>query len=173
MQCSQCYYRFILYLPHQFPLNFISPALQLIFLHCLQIGCLQESRGAEDSICRKKRYLEELACRSSTTTEFLEQNDVHSSGKLQQQQREMTDPKCASEEAGVSRNTERAVMNLCVSLTLEVPKNHLISLDDSYDQKFQYKPNKQMQVKDIILRSWVSLLKPNVSISVVNPEPFL
>lgn len=85
----------------------------------------------------------------------------------------MTDPKHASEEAGISRNTERAVMNLCVSLTLEVPKSHLLSLDDSYDQKFQSKPKKQMQVKDIILRSWVSLLKPNLSISVVNPEPFL
>lgn len=85
----------------------------------------------------------------------------------------MTDPKHASGEDGVSRNTERAVINLCVSLTLEVPKSHQISLDDSYDQKFQSKPNIQMQVKDIILRSWVNLLKANVSISMVNPEPFL
>lgn len=69
----------------------------------------------------EKRYLEVLACRSSTTTEFLEGNDVHSSGKREQQQREMTDPKCSSGIAGVSRNTERTVINLCVSLTLEVP----------------------------------------------------
>lgn len=38
MQCSQYYYKFILHLQHQFPLNFISPALQLIFLHCPLIG---------------------------------------------------------------------------------------------------------------------------------------
>lgn len=112
----------------------------------------QESSSAEASICRKERCLEVLAGRSSATTEFLEQNDVHSSGKLEQQQRQMTDPKCASGEAEVSRNTERAVIDLCVSLTLEVAKSHLIFLDDSYDQKFGSKPNIQMQVKDIILR---------------------
>lgn len=97
--------------------------------------------------------------------EPLKDNGVYPTQVSQTSQRNLSSSKDRGQiqnmhQVEVSRETDKTVISLCVSLSPEVPKNDLISLDGSADQNFR--PNSTKRWKSNIFRHQVNLLEPNV-----------